>query len=301
MAASTDGIRQNLAALSSHHSLAGYTVVITGASRGIGLALGIAAAARGANVAILAKSVTEDPRIPGTIYSAKAEVERAGGRALAVPCDIRFEDNVLSAIQSVVDAFGGVDVLINNASAISPTPTEATTMKKFDLMHGVNARGTFLVSKAALPHLRASAARGRSPHILNISPPLDMDRDWFGPHVAYTMAKFGMSMCTLGMSAELEGEVACNALWPLTAIATAAVANVLGGDDSIRRSRLPEMMADAAMRILESDSRTCSGNFYIDEDVLKASGVRDMTRYQVDRSLPASELMPDFFIPRARL
>jgi citronellol/citronellal dehydrogenase len=296
-AAACEGLRHDPSSISNHHSLRGYTIVITGASRGIGLAIGVAAASQGANVAIWAKSTSEDPRIPGTIYTAARQIEAAGGKAEPVECDIRSEEAVATAVERTVARFGSIDCLINNASAISPTATDATTMKRYDLMHSVNSRGTFLVTAKCLPHLKASRARGRFPHVLNISPPLDMDSRWFSPHVAYTMAKFGMSMCTLGHATEFaDAGIAVNSLWPRTAIATAAVANVLGGDEMMRRSRKPEIMADAAVLVLRSDSTKCTGNFFLDDEVLKFS---DLRKYAVDPSIPEEELVPDFFVPDA--
>ena len=269
----------------------GKTLFITGGSRGIGKAIGLAAASEGANVAIAAKTTEPHPKLPGTIYSAAEEIEAAGGKALACAVDIRFEDQVSSAIAQTVETFGGLDILINNASAISLTGTLETAMKRYDLMHSVNTRGTFLCSKIAIPHL----AKAENPHILNLSPPLNMDARWFKNHVAYTMAKFGMSMCVLGMSAELaEQGIAVNALWPRTAIATAAVRNLLGGEEMIRRSRKPEIMGDAAAVILKRPSRECSGNFYIDDDVLKEEGVTDFESYSVTPG--TKEFMMDFFV-----
>ncbi len=270
-------------------TLKGRTLFVTGASRGIGLAIAKRAAADGANIAIAAKTAEPHPKLPGTIHTAAEEIERAGGRALPLVVDIRHEEQVAAAIEKTVETFGGIDILINNASAISLTPTLATEMKRFDLMHQVNARGTFLCSKLALSHL----LKADNPHVLTISPPLNMDKRWFAPHVAYTMAKYGMSMCVLGMAEEFRGRVAFNALWPKTAIATAAVRNLLGGDEMVRRSRRPEIMADAAHLILTRPARETSGNFFVDEEVLRAAGVDDFTRYAVE---PGMELMPDFFL-----
>ncbi|MBZ0271711.1 NAD(P)-dependent oxidoreductase [bacterium] len=265
------------------------TVVISGASRGIGLAIGLACAADGANVAILAKTDTPHPRLPGTIHTAAREIEDAGGKALALVCDIRFEDHVASAVKRTVETFGGIDVLVNNASAIFLAGTLQTPMKRYDLMHQINARGTYVCSQACLPHLLEAA----NPHILNISPPLNMETRWFAPHVAYTMAKFGMSMCVLGMAGEFAGKVGVNALWPRTIIATAAVQNLLGGDDVVARGRWPAVMGDAARAILARDAKTCNGNFFVDEDVLRAEGVTDFEKYAVT---PGAELMEDYFI-----
>jgi citronellol/citronellal dehydrogenase len=272
-------------------SLAGKTLFISGASRGIGLAIALRAARDGANVAIAAKTSDPNPKLPGTIHTAAEEIRAAGGQALPLLCDIRFEDQVTAAIEATVTAFGGIDILINNASAISLTGTLATEMKRFDLMHGINTRGTFMVSRAAIPHLK----RASNPHILTLSPPLDLSPKWFGPHVAYTIAKYGMSLCTLGMAAEFAGAgIAVNSLWPLTAIDTAAVRNLLGGDTMAQSSRKPEIMADAAHAILCRPSRTCTGNFFIDEEVLLAEGVTDLSPYAHDPSAP---LVADFFVP----
>lgn len=270
-------------------SLQGKTLFITGASRGIGLAIALRAASDGANIVIAAKTTEPHPKLPGTIYSAAEEIEAAGGKALAVATDIRFEDQVEAAVEQAVEKFGGIDILVNNASAIFLSPTSHTPMKRFDLMHTVNTRGTFMVSQKCLPHLLESS----NPHILNIAPPLNLDPQWFAPHVAYTMAKYGMSMCVLGMSAEFKEQgVAVNALWPATVIATAAVMNLLGGDSSIRRSRKPEIVSDAAHVILMRNSRECTGNFFVDEEVLKEAGVNDFDLYAMD---PEAELMRDIF------
>jgi citronellol/citronellal dehydrogenase len=271
-------------------TLNGKTLFITGASRGIGKAMALRAARDGANIVIAAKTAEPHPRLPGTIYTAAAEIEAAGGQALPCVVDIRDESLVQSAIDQAVERFGGIDILINNASAIMLTGTLDTPMKRYDLMHQVNARGTYLCSKLCLPHL----LKAEAPHILNLSPPLNMTPRWFGPHVAYTMAKYGMSMCVLGMAEEFKGKVRVNALWPRTAIATAAVRNILGGDDSMRRSRKPEIMADAAWHVLTDDDPTHTGNFYIDDEVLQAAGVTDMDQYAVDPTV--TELLPDFFL-----
>ena len=271
-------------------TLAGKTLFITGASRGIGKAIALRAARDGANIIIAAKTTEAHPKLPGTIYSAAKEIEEAGGKALPCVVDIRDEAQIAAAVAKAVETFGGIDILINNASAISLTGTAATTMKRYDLMHGVNTRGTFACSQACLPHLRKAS----NPHILNNSPPLNMEPRWFGPHVAYTMAKFGMSMCVLGMAEELKSEgIAVNALWPRTVIATSAVQNLLGGDETMRGSRTPEIMADAAYAILTRPSREFTGNFCIDDEILKQSGVTDFSKYQ---SVPGAELFPDFFI-----
>ena len=263
---------------------------LSGGSRGIGLAIAKGAAKDGANIIIAAKTAEPHPKLPGTIYSAAAEIEEAGGKALPVICDIRDDKNVEEAVAAGVEKFGGIDICVNNASAISLTPTLQTPMHRFDLMHQINTRGTFLVSKTCLPHLLASD----NPHILNLSPPLDMLEKWFKNHVAYTMAKFGMSMCVLGMAGEFrEKGVAVNALWPRTTIATAAIKNLLGGDDMVKRSRKPEIMADAAHFIVAQPSREFTGNFCIDDEIMELAGVTDLTSYAVDPSL---DLMPDFFV-----
>ena len=272
-------------------SLQGKTLFISGASRGIGLAIAKRAAQDGANVAIAAKTAEPHPKLPGTIYTAAKEIEAAGGKALPLLCDIRFEDQVSAAVQQTVDTFGGIDVCINNASAISPTGTLDTEMKRYDLMNDINTRGTFLVSKTCIPFLK----QGSNAHILNLAPPLDMDAKWFAPHVAYTIAKMGMSLCTLGMSRELAPDkIAVNSLWPLTAIDTAAVRNVLGNDEMTKGCRLVSIMADAAYAILCRDSGSCSGNFYIDEGVLREEGVTDFDQYAVE---PGADLFRDFFVP----
>ncbi len=272
-------------------SLRGKTLFITGASRCIGKAIALRAAADGANIAVAAKTTEPHPRLPGTIHTAVAEINAAGGKGLAVKTDIRFEEQVKAAMEATVEAFGGIDILINNASAISLTPTLATPMKRFDLMHQVNARGTFLVTQAALPYLK----KGNNPHVLMLSPPLNMDKRWFAPHCAYTMAKYGMSMCVLGMAEEFRGKVGFNALWPRTAIDTAAVRNLLGGDEAGKRSRTPEILADAAYAILNRPHADCTGNFFIDDEVMTAEGVTDLSKYLVDAAF-ADELVPDFFL-----
>ncbi len=266
------------------------TMFISGGSRGIGLAIAKRAAQDGANIVIAAKTTEAHPKLPGTIYTAAEEIEDAGGKALPVVCDIRSEEQVVEAVEKGVEAFGGIDICVNNASAISLTPTLQTPMKRFDLMHQINTRGTFLVSKTCIPHLLKSD----NPHILNLSAPLNMEEKWFAPHVAYTMAKFGMSMCVLGMAGEFrEQGIAVNALWPRTTIATAAVQNLLGGDELTRRSRKPDIMADAAHVILTKPSREFTGNFCIDDEVLESAGITDLTIYSVD---PSVDLMPDFFV-----
>ncbi len=272
-------------------TLKGKTLFITGASRGIGLAIALRAARDGANIAIAAKSDQPQPKLEGTIHTAAAAIEKAGGKALAIACDIRFEEQVQAAVARTVETFGGLDICVNNASAISLTPSTATDMKRYDLMHGINARGTFLVSKTCIPHLK----KGSNPHILMLSPPLDMNLKWFAPHVAYTMAKFNMSIIALGLSGELKGDgIAVNALWPRTTIATAAVRNLLGGEALVRMSRTPEIMGDAAHLILTQDAKSFTGRFCIDDTLLYEHGVKDFEKYRVD---PGAELAPDFFVP----
>jgi citronellol/citronellal dehydrogenase len=274
-------------------SLKGKTLFITGASRGIGKAIGLRAARDGANVVVASKTVEPHPKLPGTIHSAAQEMVEAGGQSLAVEMDVRFEDQVAEAMRQAVARFGGIDILVNNASAISLTGTAETPMKRFDLMHQINTRGTFVCSQLAIPHLKRAA----NPHVLNLSPPLNLEARWFAPHVAYTMAKYGMSLCVLGMAEEFRNDgIAFNALWPRTVIATAAVRNLLGGDSMVQRSRKPEMMADAAYAILTRPSRETSGNFFVDEDVLRVEGVTDFGAYQVDPDLPAEQLAADFFV-----
>ncbi|MGD9330044.1 MAG: NAD(P)-dependent oxidoreductase [Desulfobacterales bacterium] len=269
------------------------TLFITGASRGIGKAIALRAARDGARIVVVAKTEVPHERLPGTIYSAAEEIETAGGEALPLAVDIRDEGRVVNAVAQAVERFGGIDVLVNNASAIQLTNTPDTSLKRFDLMHQINTRGTFLCSQACLPHLKKAA----NPHILMLSPPLNMEARWFAPHVAYTMAKYGMSMCVLGMAEEFRADgIAVNALWPRTAIATAAVRNLLGGDASIAHSRLPAIMADAAYAVLCRPSRTCSGHFFIDDDVLHEEGITDLRPYQVDPQMDVGDLLPDFFI-----
>jgi citronellol/citronellal dehydrogenase len=272
-------------------SLKGKTLFISGASRGIGLAIALRAARDGANVAIAAKTTEPHPKLKGTIYTAADEIRSAGGKALPLVCDIRDEAQVMAAIEKTVAEFGGLDICVNNASAISLTNSQATDMKRFDLMMGINTRGTFMVSKYCIPHLRKAA----NPHILMLSPPLDMKPKWFEHSTAYTMAKYGMSMCVLGLAAELKSAgIAVNALWPRTTIATAAVGNLLGGDAVMRASRTPEIMGDAAYAIFTKPAREFTGHFCIDDVLLYAEGVRDFERYRVDPSVP---LMADFFVP----
>jgi len=274
-------------------SLKGKTLFITGASRGIGLAIALRAARDGANVAIVAKTAVPDPRLPGTIQTAARAVEEAGGRALAIACDIRFEDQVLAAVAACVERFGGIDICVNNASAISLTGTEATEMKRYDLMHQVNARGTFLVTKSCIPHLRRAA----NPHVLMLSPPPLLRPEWFAPYPAYAMAKFGMSLCALAMAEEFKGKIAVNALWPRTTIATAAIRNVLAGDEGMKHCRTPEIVADAAWYIFNRPV-SFSGNFLIDDVFLAENGVTDFDQYRGD---PSKDLMPDFFVPEGPL
>jgi citronellol/citronellal dehydrogenase len=271
-------------------TLAGKTLFITGASRGIGLAIGLRAAKDGANVVIAAKTSEPNPKLPGTIHTAAAEIEAAGGKALACIVDVRDEDAVKAAVKQAVDKFGGIDILVNNASAISLTDTASTPMKRYDLMHQINTRGTYLCSQVCLPYL----LKAENPHILNLSPPLNMEERWFAPHVAYTMAKFGMSMCVLGMAGEFRSQgIAVNALWPRTAIATAAVANLLGGESTLKGCRTVDIMSDAAHVILTRKSREFTGQFVIDEDLLRAEGVTDFEPYAVT---PGAPLVPDFFV-----
>ena len=274
-------------------TLHGRTLFITGGSRGIGLAIALRAARDGANVVLVAKTAEPNPKLPGTVHEAAEQVRAAGGQALAVPCDIRDEQAVAAAVAAAVERFGGIDILVNNASAISLTPTEATPMKRFDLMFGVNVRGTFACTQACLPALKASAAAGRNPQVLNMSPPLAMREHWFKGHVAYTMAKYGMSECTLGHAGEFRPlGIAVNSLWPRTAIATAALQMIPGVDPKLCRK--PEILADAAWFILTSDARATTGNFFIDDELLAANGVTDLDPYAV---VPGTKnFIPDFFI-----
>ena len=273
-------------------TLKGKTLFITGGSRGIGLAIALRAARDGANIAIAAKTSDPNPRLPGTVFSAAAEIEAAGGKALPIVCDIRFEEQVQAAVTRTAETFGGIDICVNNASALSMTGTEATEAKRFDLMFAINTRGTFVTTKACLPFLR----KAENPHVLMLSPPLDMSARWFAPHVAYSIAKFGMSLCVLGMAEEFRKEgIASNALWPRTAIATAAVANVLGGDKVLAMSRKPEIVADAAHLILTQPSREMTGRFLIDDTLLhEMGGGTDFEGYRVD---PRKPLVQDFFVP----
>jgi citronellol/citronellal dehydrogenase len=272
-------------------SLANKVVFITGGSRGIGLEIGKRAARDGAKVVLAAKTAEPHPKLPGTIFTAAEEIIEAGGEALPLILDVRDEENVLKAVEETVSHFGGIDICVNNASAISLTKTPDTDIKRYDLMHQINGRGTYLVSKYCIPHLKKSS----NPHILNLAPPLDMKAKWFGPHLAYTMAKFTMSMCVLGMAEELKADgIAVNGLWPRTAIATAAVKNVLGGEELMNISRKPEIMADAAYEIFIKDSKEFTGNFCIDDLVLHESGVKDFTKYA---DVSFDKLAPDFFVP----
>ena len=274
-------------------SLAGKRIFVTGGSRGIGLAIALRAARDGASVAIAAKTAEVNPKLPGTIYSAAAEIEAAGGVALPIQCDLRDEDQIAASIAKAADEFGGIDILINNASAINLTKTEATPAKRFDLMFDVNVRGTFLTSQAAVPHLRESAKAGRNPHILTLSPPLSMKAKWFQHHVAYTMAKYGMSMCVLGMSEEFRKEgIAVNALWPRTAIDTAALQMIPGVDTAACRT--PEILAGAAYIILNRESKSCTGNFFVDDELLASEGITDLEKYSV---VPGTkDFLLDFFL-----
>ena len=272
-------------------SLSGKTLFITGASRGIGLAIASRAARDGANIAISAKTEKPHPKLPGTIYTAADEIERAGGKALPLVLDVRDESMVRAALAQTVDRFGGIDIVINTASAIALTPVGDTDMQRFDLMHQINARGTFVVSKGAIAYLEQAA----NPHILMISPPLDMKEKWFAPHTAYSMAKFGMSLVVLGLAGELRSKgIAVNALWPRTVIATAAVQNLLGGDAVMQRARKPEIVADAAYAIFAKPAREFTGRFLIDDSFLAENGVRDFDCYRVN---PKEVLAPDFFVP----
>jgi citronellol/citronellal dehydrogenase len=270
--------------------LQGKTLFITGSSRGIGLAIAKRAARDGANIVVIGKTDQPDPRLPGTIHTAVEEIQQAGGKALACVCDIRSDEQVQAAVDKAVSTFGAIDILVNNASAIHLSGTLDTPMKRYDLMQEVNVRGTYLCSQLCLPHLLKAA----NPHILNLSPPLNLQPQWFAPHLAYTMAKFGMSLCVLGMAEEFKEQgVAVNALWPKSVIATAAVQNLLGGDSVIQHSRKPEIVADAAYLILIADSRVCTGNFFVDEDILLHAGIKNLDQYSVS---PGSGLISDFFV-----
>ncbi len=266
------------------------TVFISGGTRGIGHAIGLRLAREGANIVIAAKTTEPQPKLPGTIYTAAQDMENAGGRGLAIKCDIRSEEEVIAAVQKTVETFGGIDILINNASAINLSPTLFLEMKRYDLMQDINTRGTFLCSQKCIPYLLKS----ENPHILNLSPPLSsITEHWFKNHVAYSIAKFGMSLCVLGMSGEFKGKIGVNALWPRTTIATAAVQNLLGGDSIINASRKPEILADAAYFILSRDAKTCTGNYFMDDEVLQSEGITDLEQYAVK---PGTPLTPDFFV-----
>jgi citronellol/citronellal dehydrogenase len=270
-------------------SLKGKTLFITGASRGIGLAIALRAARDGANVAVAAKTETPHPKLPGTIHSAAAEIEQAGGKALPLVVDVREEEMVSRALDKTAQHFGGIDIVINNASAIQLTSVVQTDMKRFDLMHQINARGTFMVSKHAIPHL----LKAENPHILMLSPPLDMKEKWFASYTGYSMAKFGMSLVVLGLAGEMRGKIAVNALWPRTTVATAAVKNIVGGDTLMRMSRTPEILADAAYAIFNKP-KSFTGNFLIDDTFLAGEGVTDFDKYRAD---PTQRLQIDFFVP----
>ncbi|MFL5787308.1 MAG: SDR family oxidoreductase [Flavisolibacter sp.] len=266
------------------------TAFITGGSRGIGKAIALKLASEGANIAIASKTVEPNPKLEGTIYSAAEEIKAAGGNVLPIACDIRFEDQIQLAVEKTIDQFGGIDLLINNASAINITGIEQLEPKRFDLMHDINIRGTFFMCKACIPYLKKSS----NAHILNLSPPLNLNPKWFGQHLAYTISKYGMSMIVLGLAEELKKySIAVNALWPKTTIATAAVKNILGGDQLIQMSRTPDIVADAAYYIVSKDAKANSGNFYIDEEVLLKEGINDLDKYAVNRS---NKLMTDIFI-----
>lgn len=272
----------------------GKTVFITGASRGIGKAIGLRLAQEGANIVIAAKTSDPHPKLPGTVFTAAEEMEEAGGKALPLIVDIRFEDQVQAAVEKTIETFGGIDILVNNASAIQLTGTLQTDMKRYDLMHQINTRGTFVTSKYCIPHLLKSDIG----HVLNMAPPLReiTQAKWFAPHVAYTMAKYGMSLCVLGMAAEFKNKIAFNALWPRTAIATAAVNYALGGEEMMRRSRNTDILADSALIIFSKDKKECTGNFFIDEELLRSEGLSDFSKYLYDPSTKEEDLMPDFFV-----
>lgn len=270
-------------------TLKNQTALITGCTRGIGLAIGERFAAEGANVVVIGKTTDPHPKLEGTIHTAAEAIEKAGGKALPLACDIRDPEAVAAAVAKAVETFGGIDIVVNNASAISPTPTAQTSVKRWDLMHGVNARGTFVVTQACLPHL----LKAENPHILAMSPPLDMREKWFSPHVAYTSSKFGMSLCILGWAGEFRGRIAANALWPRTAIATAAIANVLGNEQALAKCRKPEILGEAAYRIVTKPV-SYTGNFIIDDSFLVSEGVTDLDAFSMT---PGTALLPDFFVP----
>lgn len=274
-------------------SLNGKTIFLTGGSRGIGLCIAKRAAQDGANIVIAAKTAEPHPKLPGTIYSAAEEIKAFGGQVLPLVCDIREEDQVEAAVKQAVATFGGIDILINNASVIQLAPTEKTTMASYDLMQNANARGAFLTSQKCLPHLRQSS----NPHILNLAPPLNMETRWFKNHLAYSISKYGMSMCVLGMAGEYKSKnIAVNALWPITTISTSSVANLPSGAALMKKSRTGDIMADAAYEIVTTKSKTCTGNFFLDEHVLRAVGVTDFAKYKYDSTTPESKLWPDFFV-----
>ncbi|MBX7095855.1 MAG: NAD(P)-dependent oxidoreductase [Flavobacteriales bacterium] len=271
-------------------SLKGKTVIISGGSRGIGKAIALKLASQGANIAIAAKTAEPHPKLEGTIFSAVEDIIKAGGNGLAIQCDVREDEQVENAIAKTVETFGGIDIVINNASAINLSPSSTLQMKSYDLMMDINVRGTYLLTKSALPHLKQSSHA----HILTLSPPLNLDPKWFSRHMAYTMAKYGMSMAALGFSQEYKKfNIASNALWPRTTIATAAIQNIVGGEEMMKISRKPEIMADAALEILKRNPQTCNGNFFIDEEVLRESGISDFSNYAVD---PKAQLMTDLFL-----
>jgi citronellol/citronellal dehydrogenase len=277
-------------------TLAGKTILVSGGSRGIGLAIALRAARDGANIVLLAKTATPHPKLEGTIYTAAEQVEAAGGRAVPVVGDLRTDDDVERAVSEAAAAFGGIDAVVNNASAIDLSPTTKITMKRYDLLQDINARGTFALTRAALPHLEAAA----NPHILTLSPPLNLNPRWAGAHLAYTLSKYGMSLCTLGFADEFADKgIAVNSLWPRTTIGTAAIRNLLGGEVAVRKARTPDIMADAAHAILTRDSRTCTGNFYTDEDVLREEGITDFAGYRL--AAREEDLDLDFFLPDAPL
>jgi citronellol/citronellal dehydrogenase len=272
------------------NSFSGKTVFITGASRGIGKAIALKLAGEGANIIIAAKSVVENPRLGGTIYTAADEIEAAGGAAMPVACDVREEAQIIKAVEEGAARFGGIDILINNASAISLSGTEATESKRFDLMHDINVRGTFLVTKHCLKYLR----RAENPHILTLSPPIGLNPSWLGPHIAYTLSKYDMSLMTLGWAEEFKQlGIAANSLWPVTTIGTAAVQNLLGGDMLIQRSRKPDIVADAAFHILSREAKSCTGHLFLDEEVLEAAGITDLSAYSI---VPGGKLQKDLFV-----
>jgi citronellol/citronellal dehydrogenase len=277
-------------------TLAGKTILVSGGSRGIGLAIALRAARDGANIVLLAKTATPHPKLEGTIYTAAEQLEAAGGRAVPVVGDLRADEDVERAVSEAAAAFGGIDAVVNNASAIDLSPTTMITMKRYDLLQDINARGTFALTRAALPHLEAAA----NPHILTLSPPLNLNPRWAGAHLAYTLSKYGMSLCTLGFADEFADQgIAANSLWPRTTIGTAAIRNLLGGDVAVRKARTPDIMADAAHAILTRDSRACTGNFYTDEEVLREEGITDFSGYRL--AAREEDLDLDFFLPDAPL